>query len=158
MSKLNVFYESLNLKGTDLAHWGVKGMKWGIRRSDDELARLSGGQTEADDAARARQTLTQIKKAKSLAVASDSDLNHLVSRLNLEKRYVDIKTSTSVVTKTDSKINSLLKVGDTMNRAYSFANSGAGQLLGEKLGLIKVNPTGKHTAAAVAAAQLAKKK
>lgn len=30
----------------ELAHYGVKGMKWGVRRSDAQLARSRGGQPE----------------------------------------------------------------------------------------------------------------
>jgi len=135
---------SMNEAEEYISHWGIKGMRWGVRRSDSELARLRGGLDEAGDAARARQTQTAISKAKSLAAVSDADLNHLVNRLNLEKRYVDVKASTSVSAKTSSKIKTLLAAGETMNKAVSFYDSEAGQILAAKLGFVGP-PTGKHS-------------
>lgn len=137
--------EQSGLVGEFISHWGIKGMKWGIRRSDDELARLRGGLDEAGDAARARQTQQAISKAKSLAAVSDADLNHLVNRLNLEKRYVDIKAATSVSAKTNSKIKTLLGFGETMNKAVAFYDSEAGRILAGKLGFVKPS-AGKHIA------------
>jgi len=128
-TKVAKFLSTLELQDTKLAHWGVKGMRWGIRRSDAELARASG---ESTDAIRARETLTSIQKSRSLATASDADLNHLVNRINLEKRYADINPSTA--TKGHNAIKTLLKAGDTMNKAISFANSDAGRLLASALG------------------------
>jgi len=126
-----------------IAHWGIKGMRWGVRRSDAELARLSGGQTEAGDAARARQTQAAIDKGKSLAAVDDADLNQLVNRINLEKRYVDAKDQASVLKKGHSTIKTVLNAGDTMNKAIQFANSGAGKIVAEALGLYN-RGAGKH--------------
>lgn len=125
---LEAFFASQGLQTSKaLAHWGIKGMKWGIRRSDAELARARG---EAPDATRARETQAAIAEAKSLSAVSDADLNHLVNRLNIEKRYADINPSAA--TKGHNAIKTLLSAGDTMNKAYSFATSPAGQLLYSK--------------------------
>lgn len=137
-----------------LAHVGIKGMKWGIRRSDAQLARSAAKsakealprKNESADAARARVTQSTIKKTKSSSSVSDADLNHLVNRINLEKRYSEItssKNSIPIYKSADKKINALLKVGDTMNKAYNFANSPAGRIVAAKLGLYKQGP-GKH--------------
>lgn len=122
-----------------LAHFGIKGMRWGIRRSDEELARLHG--SSSSDAIRARETLTSIRKAGSLSAASDSDLTHLVNRINLEKRYSEIQQST--FEKGHTQVKTLLSVGDTANKLISFANSPAGKLLTSALGT-KTATVGKH--------------
>lgn len=124
-----------------LAHWGIKGMKWGIRRSDSELARANG--SSSADAVRAKETLTSIRKSGSLSAASDADLNHLVNRINLEKRYAEIQSST--FEKGHTQVKSLLSVGDTANKMIQFANSPAGKLLSSSLNLSKTKP-GKHRA------------
>jgi hypothetical protein len=124
-----------------LAHFGIKGMHWGIRRSDAQLARANG--SASADAARAKATLNSIQSSGSLSTASDSDLNHLVNRINLERRYTEINTSPSAVTKGHETIKTLLDAGTTMNRAISFVNSPAGKLLSSHLGLTKTSK-GRH--------------
>ena len=139
-TKVAKFLSTLELQDTKLAHWGIKGMRWGIRRSDDELARLSG---DASDAARAEATQKAIRKSGSLSVASDADLNHLVNRINLETRYA--AANASPASKVHPAIKSLLGVGDTMNKAYTFSQSPAGKILSVALGFEKIAPgTGKH--------------
>lgn len=143
-TEIETFFKNQGLRplGT-LAHWGIKGMRWGIRRSDAELARA--GSNASADAIRARETLTAIQSSKSLSSASDSDLNHLINRINTEKRYTEItsSSSSSPVKKGGAAVNTLLKAGDTMNKAYTFANSPAGRIVASSLGLIKAG-TGKH--------------
>lgn len=131
--------QGLRPMGT-LVHYGIKGMRWGIRRSDEELARANS--SSSVDAIRARETLTAIKKSGSLSAASDADLNHLVNRINLEKRYSEIQSS--AFEKGHNQVKTLLSVGDTANKAISFANSPAGKLLASSLGLTKAAKPGKH--------------
>lgn len=122
-----------------LAHFGRKGMKWGIRRSDAQLAGGQSASADSPDAVRARETLSSIRSKGSLSAVSDADLNHLVNRINLEKRFDEIKPS--AVEKGHNAIRSILKAGQTMNDAIKFANSPAGHLLSSSLGLTKA---GKH--------------
>lgn len=62
-----------------LAHAGVKGMKWGVRRSQKQL----------DSAAGRKPAKTETKKedVKSL---SDADLRAKLNRLQMEKQYKDL--------------------------------------------------------------------
>ena len=135
-----------------LAHFGIKGMKWGVRRSDAQLTKANSGSKpggitprsgESEDAARARTTLATIKKSKSRTSVSDADLNHLVNRLNMEKRYTEISKSSSF-DKSHAKVKTLLNVGDTMNKAISFYNSPAGKLITAKLFTKAAVKVGKH--------------
>lgn len=149
-TKLDKFFIGQGLRPMDsLAHVGIKGMRWGFRRSDAQLGKAS---TDAADATRAAATQKAIKKAGSTSVASDADLNHLVNRLNLEKRYTDIKSSTSISTRTQSKVKKILSVGDTMNTAIKFAASPAGKALATKIGLTGIS---KSATTSIARAQTA---
>lgn len=125
-----------------LAHYGIKGMRWGIRRSDAELARARG---ESEDAYRARKTANTIAKTKTLSSVEDADLNHLVNRINLEKRYSEVTAQTKAApfSALDARAKKLLGFGATLNTAYNFANSPAGRILAEQLGFYKPGP-GKH--------------
>lgn len=77
-----------NLAGVDLSsldgvlsHYGVKGMRWGVRRS---LSQPSSG--ASDDATRASQLQRKARTGGTKAL-TNRDLQDLVTRLNLEQQY-----------------------------------------------------------------------
>lgn len=63
-----------------LQHYGILGMKWGVRRTPAQLARANGraGKTESSD---------EIKKM------SDSELRSKTNRLQMEKQYKQLTSS-----------------------------------------------------------------
>lgn len=142
-NELEAFLAKQSLPAAEfLAHYGIKGMRWGIRRSDEELARAKG---ESEDAFRARKTAATIAKSKSLSSVEDSDLRHLVERINLEKRYTDAtqQAKAEPFTALDKRVKKVLGFGATVNTAITFANSPAGKILAQQLGFLKAGP-GKH--------------
>lgn len=93
-----------SLVGGVLAHYGVKGMKWGVRRTDAQLAaarevsvtqkkpgtyvKTSGGKglPASDDAVKAAVG-RQKAKASSTDALSNAELRQVVERMNLESQY-----------------------------------------------------------------------
>jgi len=67
-----------------LEHFGVKGMKWGVRRSHPGI---SGSH---EDAARAKQAKAKVKKGGTDAL-SNRELEDLVRRMNLEKQFSSLQ-------------------------------------------------------------------
>lgn len=65
----------------ELRHYGIKGMKWGVRRTPEQLARASGNSRSE-----------RRKEAKSM---SDAELKSKINRLNMEKQYVDLTAGKS---------------------------------------------------------------
>lgn len=77
-----------------LMHHGVKGMKWGVRRSKSQLARASRKSDKKSDReeersqAKASKSKTSFKKhVKSL---SDQELQAKINRLRNEKTYKEL--------------------------------------------------------------------
>lgn len=80
----------------DLKHFGVKGMRWGQKRStsSSHVSKIKSKKAEADkqkeenmhpDAKKKREL-----KKKKISELSNADLKALNERLNLEKQYKDL--------------------------------------------------------------------
>jgi len=86
-----------------LEHHGVKGMKWGIRKSRTPSAvvlkatpgrkiKTSGGQFQpASRDAKSAARIRQRAKASSIDSLSNADLKTLVNRMQLERQYSQLK-------------------------------------------------------------------
>lgn len=96
----------------ELYHYGVKGMKWGIRRtpaqlghkpttprkkksSDDSIIKKAGSKIgtaikNRRAASKQKKAVTKAKK-KSISEMSDDELRQQIARLELEKRYRDLQ-------------------------------------------------------------------
>lgn len=82
------------MQDNTLIHYGVLGMKWGVRRTPEQLARVRG-KTKSS-----KQTKTEPKKEsttpkrKSASELTDEELKKTVQRLQLEKQYNDLNPKT----------------------------------------------------------------
>jgi hypothetical protein len=88
---------------TSLKHYGVKGMRWGVRK--DRRSRSKGSK--------------DYKRAKALSKKNRKDLTNremqeLIKRKSLEKQYKTVNPST--VSRGMSAANSILKVTATASR------------------------------------------
>lgn len=120
----------------ELKHYGIKGMKWGVRRfqnSDGSLTadgrkRYSGdnlkdiqkqvnqGKTVVEGVkktrAKAAEKQTEKKIRDDLSKLSDQELRDIVNRLNMEERYMQVMKSRDVVTG-KSKVDKILDYAGT---------------------------------------------
>lgn len=71
-----------------LYHFGVRGMKWGVRRSPAQLSKPSGGKTKTEDSA--DHITAKTLKKKKMRQMSNAELKELNNRLQLEKQYKDL--------------------------------------------------------------------
>ena len=69
-----------------LAHYGVKGMRWGVRRSVRGGSSPSSRPKPSEDAVRVKEHKNRVKKGGTDALTTE-ELQRLVTRLNLEKQY-----------------------------------------------------------------------
>ena len=68
-----------------LAHFGVKGMKWGVRRAEKRRTASSDDAKAADDAR------AKVKKAGGTHALTNKELQDLVTRMNLERQFNTLK-------------------------------------------------------------------
>lgn len=71
----------------ELYHYGVLGMKWGVRRTPAQLARARGKTNSSSSRKDTNNTNNKTSIKKSLSEMSDDELNKAVRRLQLEQQY-----------------------------------------------------------------------
>ena len=95
------------MEPTVLYHHGVKGQKWGVRRSAEQLAsaarkagRTVAGARESARERRAKKIAADFDKGKrsgrrgkKLSVMSDEELQRQIKRLEMEQKYTALTSS-----------------------------------------------------------------
>lgn len=85
----------------ELKHFGVKGMRWGIRRSTP--TQMSKAKTAADEGSRISKegsnlvktygSVRNARKSEDLSKLSDAELKSKIDRMNLEQQYSNLNSS-----------------------------------------------------------------
>ena len=86
------------MDNNELMHYGVPGMKWGVRRTPAQLGRkktsasksLFGKKKTKPKAKSESSKKETAPKKKSVKEMSDEELNAAISRLQLEQRYKEL--------------------------------------------------------------------
>lgn len=101
-----------------LEHFGIKGMKWGVRRADP-----GPGSSDHEEVVKVKAK----SKAGGVRSLSNTDIQKLVTRMNLEKQYSTLNPNG--FDKAKKIIDSLLGLGGTANQVMGFVNSPSGKLI-----------------------------
>ena len=124
------------MNADELKHYGIKGMKWGVRRFQNKDGSLTAdgrkrygsedlksmqkqvnqGKNVVDGVkktrAKAAERQTEKKIREDLSKMSDQELRDIVNRLNMEERYMQVMKSRDVVTG-KSKVDKILDYAGT---------------------------------------------
>ena len=92
----------------ELYHWGIKGMKWGVRRYQNEDGTLT--------AAGKKRRKNYSDETKSM---STDELRRKIDRMNNEQRYIDLtKSSSSPISKTADGVERATRSAGDVNKIY----------------------------------------
>lgn len=117
------------LDNHSIAHYGVKGQKWGVRRENP-----SGGTTSpphSEDWKRVDAVIKKAKTAKTTKVLRNDEMQAMITRMNLEQQYSRLKPLTGTQKVLRFVGNILANVGK--QQATSLISGQAAGLIGAAL-------------------------
>lgn len=112
-----------------LEHYGVKGMKWGVRR--DRRRSRGSSEDDSEDAKKARAASRKIRKS-GLSSLSNEEIRVLTNRLQLEKQLSQVAPKGRIKSGYEAT-RKILEVGSTVNTAIAFSGTPAGKAINDML-------------------------
>lgn len=108
-----------------LAHYGVLGMHWGVRRS--RRARVAAALSKPAHSKGVHDDHKEVRELekKNIKELSNADLKKLTTRLQLEQQYKNLKPSKRK--RNMAIVKGVLGIGKTASDAYNLYNSPLGQ-------------------------------
>jgi HD superfamily phosphodiesterase len=106
----------------ELWHWGIKGMKWGVRRyqnQDGTLTAEGKKRYQQDD----HPDYTRAHEKKSVRELSDAELNAKINRLQKEKQYQSLVTEPSKIKKAIAIASTTAAALGTISTLYNNYNA-----------------------------------
>lgn len=99
------------MANNELMHYGILGMKWGIRRSEAQLARARGSKkTEV------HEDYKRVHNKKSVKSMGDQELRNRINRLQMENQYKDLS---SVKSKGEKAVKTFITTAGTITSAIA---------------------------------------
>lgn len=82
-----------------LSHYGIKGMKWGVRRSERQLEKARKRRAASSEDSRSAQDAQAKVKKGSVDALSNKELQSMVTRMNLEQQFATLNEKANAKTK-----------------------------------------------------------
>ena len=79
----------------ELYHHGVKGMKWGVRRSPSQLGHKTGTKRKKKPSEPIHEDYKKAHSKKSVSSMSDAELRNRNNRLQMERQYAQLTKKNS---------------------------------------------------------------
>jgi hypothetical protein len=109
-----------------LAHHGVKGMKWGVRKETDTGTGRRHRLPKSEDALKSHAARSKAKTHGRDSL-SNEELRALVNRMNLEQQFSTLNKGT--IKKGEAHVKSALAVATTIAAVHQFATSPTGKII-----------------------------
>jgi hypothetical protein len=110
-----------DLLGHVVAHHGVKGMRWGVKKT----ASTGSGESEgprSSDSENVQKNIATVKE-HGVKALSNKELQDVVTRLNLNQQYSNLTSSKSSIENGHDAVKKVLSIYKTANDVYNAYNS-----------------------------------
>lgn len=114
------YYDNLSL-----THFGVKGMRWGVRKKQEPVSTGVAKTPMSSDAALTSKIRTKARTS-GMSSLSNEELFALNQRLQLERQYSALTALPATKSGMD-KVNDMLKVVNTVNNVIKIVQSPVGK-------------------------------
>lgn len=115
-------------RARSLTHYGVKGMKWGVTRTDAQISAASsrGGSEDFRKAAAAQNKI----ETKGTRALSNQELQGVITRMNLERQYHSMEAQhRSSMDKGQDTVKKVLALGKTAEDVRKFMQTPTGKII-----------------------------
>lgn len=107
-----------------ISHFGVKGMKWGIRRYQNKDGSLTPEGRKRYGRSEDSEKVRELRK-KPISAMSNQELETVIRRMNLERQYRNLKSSE--INSGKKKAKEVLDYANTASQFYNLYNSPMGK-------------------------------
>ena len=114
------YYDDLSL-----THFGVKGMRWGVRKKQEPVSTGVAKTPMSSDAALTSKIRTKARTS-GMSSLSNAELQALNQRLQLERQYSSLVGSPATKSGMD-KVQNVMKVAGAVNSVVKLVNSPVGK-------------------------------
>lgn len=107
-----------------ISHYGIKGMRWGIRRYQNKDGSLTQEGKRRYNKSEDAEEVERIRK-KKISEMSNKELETAVRRMNLERQYKDLRSNE--ISNGKRKAKEVLDYANTASSFYNLYNSPMGK-------------------------------
>lgn len=107
-----------------ISHFGIKGMRWGIRRYQNKDGSLTQEGKRRYSKSEDAEEVERIRK-KKISEMSNKELETAVRRMNLERQYKDLRSNE--ISNGKRKAKEVLDYANTASQFYNLYNSPMGK-------------------------------
>lgn len=113
-----------------LEHFGVPGMKWGVRRTNTQLAKAAT--KRSGDSAKAEKRATKAKK-EGVGSLTNKELQELNNRLNLEQNFSRLTSPTnkSKISSGQKALATIVGLGTTITQVRKLLKPATDAIINE---------------------------